>query len=145
MPDTATTVAAAVTGSPSPIITIQDVLPVSSVPQLGGVLTQRPATIANSETLQVKFDSLADEWRRDTQFYSSVTDMVLHPAYQQIIGQGIAMVPFILRELKKGPDHWYWALGAITQANPAANVADGDISAVCDAWLAWGERRGLVR
>jgi len=70
--------------------------------------------------------------------------MVLHPAYQQIIGQGPAIVPFILRELRKGPDHWYWALGAITQQDPAANAPEGDIEAICNEWLRWGRERGII-
>jgi hypothetical protein len=141
MPATAVT---AFTAS-APAILMRNFLPVKGGTAVRKLPQQQPATIANSETLQAKFDSLAAEWRTDTQFYSSVTDMVLHPAYQQIIGQGDAVVPFILRELKKGPDHWYWALGAITQANPAQDAPAGDIGAICNAWLDWGERRGLVR
>jgi hypothetical protein len=95
--------------------------------------------------LREEFRRLADKWRRDTKFYSSVSDMVLDPSYQQIIGKGPAIVPSILRELKKGSDHWYWALGIITQANPAENAPEGDIDAICRAWMDWGIRRGLVR
>jgi hypothetical protein len=126
------------------IVSIQNALPATVGIESGRFLVQQPPTIANSETLQTKFDALASQWRRDTQFSSSVTDMVLHPAYQQIIGQGAAMVPFILRELQKGPDHWYWALGAITQQNAAENAPDGDIEAICDAWLDWGRARGII-
>src|SRR6266700_1213932 len=102
-----------------------------------GMSQKFPATVTNSDPLGDEFRRLADKWRRDTQFYSSVCDMVIDPSYQQIIGKGPAIVPSILRELKKGPDHWYWALGVITQANPAKNVPDGDIGAVCRAWLDW--------
>jgi hypothetical protein len=37
------------------------------------------------------------------------------------------------------------ALGVITQENPAENAPEGDIEAICQAWLDWGARRGLVR
>ncbi|MGH6670820.1 MAG: hypothetical protein ACRECV_02455 [Xanthobacteraceae bacterium] len=126
------------------LMSVPHSLPISTGIEPGTFLAQEPATIANSGVLQVKFDSLAAEWRRETQFSSSVTDMVLHPAYQQIIGQGIAMVPFILRDLQKGPDHWYWALGAITQQNAAENASEGDIEAICEAWLDWGRKRGII-
>lgn len=31
---------------------------------------------------------------------------------------GEAAVPLILRDLEHQPDHWFWALREITQANP---------------------------
>lgn len=108
------------------------------------LLDKFPATITGAGALQANFDRLAAAWRRDTQFYSSVTDIVLDPSYQKIIGLGAAVVPIILQELKKSPDHWYWALAAITEANPAQNVQEGDIAATCQAWIDWGKRRGLV-
>jgi hypothetical protein len=104
-----------------------------------------PTTITGTDRLADEFQRLADSWRRDTQFCSSVSDMVLDPSYQQIIGKGSPVVPFILREMEKGPDHWYWALGVITQETPAENAPEGDIAAICQAWLDWGMRRGLVR
>lgn len=110
-----------------------------------GLYRHFPVVMAGSGQLADEFQLLADTWRRDTQFYSSVSDMVLDPSYQQIIGKGSPIVPYILREMKKGPDHWYWALGVITQANPAGNAPEGDIDAICQAWLDWGMRRGLVR
>jgi hypothetical protein len=125
-------------------MSIQAVKPFDAASEPKRFLEQQPATIANNETLQTKFDRLADWWRHDTQLLSSVTDMVLHPAYQQIIGQGGKMIPFILRELQKGPDHWYWALGAISQQNAAENAPEGDIEAICDAWLEWGRKRGII-
>ena len=73
-------------------------------------------------------------------FHSSITSIVLDPAYQQIIGLGVAVVPFILREMEKAPGHWYSALGAITQENPAQNVAAGDIGAQFATLAVDGER-----
>ena len=102
-------------------------------------------TVSTRSALQAEFDKLAKSWRNDTQFYSSVTDIVLDRSYQQIIGKGVAVVPMILREIKlRGPDHWYWALGSITGADPAVSAPQGDIRAICDAWVQWGEMRGIV-
>lgn len=103
------------------------------------------ATGSVGSPLKEKFEKLTDQWRQNTAFSSSVTEIALDPNYQQIIGMGIAVVPFILQELQNGPGHWYWALAAITGANPAEHVPDGDIQAACDAWLDWGKRRGIVR
>lgn len=93
---------------------------------------------------QSDFQQLATAWRQRTQFSSSITEIVLDPSYQKIIGMGVAAVPLILKELQNGPDHWYWALGSITQENPAQDAPEGDIAAICQAWLDWGKRRGII-
>ena len=103
-----------------------------------------PTTLASTGRLETDFQRLATAWRQQTQFTSSITDIVLDPSYQRIIGMGEAAVSLILRELKKAPDHWYWALGSITQENPAQDAPEGDIAAICQAWLEWGKRRGIV-
>jgi hypothetical protein len=110
-----------------------------------GFVDQFPITGSEGQPLASRFAELANEWKRNTAFSSSLSEIVLDPAYQQIIGLGIAAVPYILSDLSKGPNHWYWALAAITQENPAANAPAGDIEAICDAWLRWGRRRGLPR
>jgi hypothetical protein len=127
------------------LMTMQDVQPVSSGPELRVFLEQQPATIADLGTLQAKFEKLANEWRRNTTFSSSVTDIVLDPNYQQIIGMGAVAVPLILNELKQSPEHWFWALAAITGADPAKNEPDGDIEAAAEAWIRWGVERGIIR
>lgn len=105
-----------------------------------------PFAVTGSATspIKSKFEDLADAWRKNTRFSSSLMDSVLDSNYQQIIAIGVAAVPYILREMSKSPDHWYWALGAITQQNPAANVPAGDVRGICAAWLDWGKRRHLL-
>lgn len=39
---------------------------------------------------------------------------MMHPAYQQIIGMGPAVVPLLLNDLVRTRSHWFWALRAIT-------------------------------
>ena len=64
--------------------------------------------------------------------------MAMHPAYQQIIGMGTPALPLIFQELQREPDHWFWALGAITGENPVPEEDAGDLDAMTDAWLSWG-------
>jgi len=90
-----------------------------------------------------KFQALASMWRNDVLFTSSVTEMVLHPAYQRIIGMGAAAVPFLLRELERRPDHWFWALTAITGADPVRPEHRGKLREMANAWLKWGTEQGL--
>jgi len=44
-----------------------------------GLYRRFPVVMAGTDQLADEFQRLADTWRRDTQFYSSVNDMVLDP------------------------------------------------------------------
>lgn len=101
-------------------------------------VTRRPLQEAE------KFHSLAETWRHDVRMTSSLTDMILHPAYQRIIGMGAAAVPFLLRELERKPDHWFWALTAITGADPVSPEDRGRLKKMAEAWLRWGKEQGLT-
>jgi hypothetical protein len=89
------------------------------------------------------FDQLASEWKEGTEFSSSLSEIVLHPAYQRIIGLGSVALPLILRELKRQPDHWFWALRAITGQDPVPVSAYGDLKAMAHAWTEWAVRNGV--
>ncbi len=65
-------------------------------------------------------------------------------SYQKIIGMGPAVVPLILSELEQEPDHWFWALEAITDENPVAESDAGDIEASHRTWIQWGRAKGLL-
>ena len=92
----------------------------------------------------LKFQSLVTQWREERRATSLVADMVVHPAYQGIIGMGPTAVPFILHELRRSPDHWFWALRAITRENPVPKKVRGNMREMAAVWLAWGEARGYV-
>ena len=55
-----------------------------------------------------------------TAMFSSITEIAMHPAYQQIIGMGSIAIPFIMRELENRPAHWFWALKSITGEDPVS-------------------------
>jgi hypothetical protein len=92
--------------------------------------------------LEATFLQLAEQWRQETGMLSIVSKMSLHPAYQRIIGMGQPVVPLILRELEREPDHWFWALQSITGENPVLADRRGDLAQMAAAWLAWGKERG---
>ena len=73
---------------------------------------------------------------------SSTTAIATHPAYQRIIGLGPQVIPLILAELAKQPDHWFWALQALTGENPVPFADQGRIPAMTAAWLTWGHDNG---
>lgn len=89
-----------------------------------------------------RFATLAEAWRERCNFVSSSTEMLMDPAYLEIIGLGEEVVPVLLAELRDNPDHWAWALQAITGANPVPVSDYGNIVRTSEAWVKWGRRRG---
>ena len=85
------------------------------------------------------FCELAKQWKTETNRFESITRMAMHPAYQKIIGMGEKAIPLLLAELKKKPDHWFWALEAITGADPVLDENRGDIDKMAEAWISWGK------
>jgi hypothetical protein len=86
------------------------------------------------------FQQLASQWHKERGATSSITQMAMCPSYQQIIGMGDKAIPLILRQIENegdDPDHWFWALQAITRANPVPEDARGDMREMARAWLDW--------
>ncbi|MBI2304720.1 MAG: N-6 DNA methylase [Chloroflexi bacterium] len=92
-----------------------------------------------------EFDRLTDTWERERPRGVDIAEMAMHPAYQRIIGMGPRAIPLLLRRLQQKPGHWFWALHAITGANPVPLEDQGNIDAMSAAWLAWGKQRGYTQ
>lgn len=90
----------------------------------------------------VRFITLKKKWEEETTFLSSVTDICMHSAYQQIIGMGPIAIPLILSEMKIKPGHWFWALQAITGENPVSSSQRGRIKQMTESWIRWGKEQG---
>jgi hypothetical protein len=99
---------------------------------------------ALGESIEQRFDRMADQWARETAPLSSLTEMVMHPLYQQIIGIGALALPSILRRLKAKHELWFWALRAITGETPEPPDSQGDVDQMAAAWIDWGRERGLL-
>ena len=95
--------------------------------------------------LEQEFLRLTQQWRAETVFSSSLTEMAAHPAYQRIIGMGRLALPMIFRDLATEPDHWFWALKAITGCDPVPPSHRGNLEMMAADWLAWGKSRGYVQ
>jgi hypothetical protein len=96
----------------------------------------------DGQSIEVVFNRLAAQWQNETMFSSSLTEKVLHEAYQRIIGLGPRAVPLIIRELRKSLSDWFWALQCITGVRHD-DVPSGDLEALRTAWLLWARGRGL--
>jgi len=105
--------------------------------------------VATTQENWLKFQGLVVAWKEQRGATSSVTESVMCPAYQGIIGMGDDAVPFLLRQLTNegdDPDQWFWALKAITRADPDPVSEDerGDNLRMARAWFDWGIRMGYA-
>lgn len=94
--------------------------------------------------LRDRFNELAEEWKRETVFVSSVTEKILHPCYQRIIGLGRKAIPAILADLRTSRAEWFWALESISGDDPISPEDRGDVDAMVNAWVEWGRTRGYI-
>ena len=102
----------------------------------------RPSSVPPPEALEEHFRRLEARWEDETAYLSSSTEIVGHPAFQEIIRLGPAVIPLMLRDLEQRPTLWVWALPAITGADPVPEVDRGNIVRMRDAWLAWARANG---
>jgi hypothetical protein len=91
-----------------------------------------------------RFRRLADQWKEQARFLSNTAQIAMLQPYQRIIGMGWEAVPFILEELQREPRQWFWALEAITEANPVPPEAAGNVRLMAQAWIEWGKEQGIL-
>src|SRR4051794_20828518 len=107
------------------------------------VLTS-PPNLASRLTTEERFRRLVAEWKEQARYLSDSRKMVMLRPYQAIIGMGLPVVPLILDELRREPDHWSWALEAITEQNPVPPEAMGKVHLMAQVWVRWGEQQGIL-
>ncbi len=96
------------------------------------------------QELERHFNDLAEKWKSETMHHSVMSNIVLHRSYQEIIGLGRDALPLILKKLSIEPNHWFWALRAISGEDPVATGDIGKFDAMRNAWLKWGRNRNLI-
>lgn len=123
---------------------------------VAGTMMQDPALPLARKTLRRAYEQwaardveklfvdLADRWHQETAHSSSITKVVMHPAYQQIIGLGKEALPLLLESLRSRPGYWFWALESIARETPVTPDIAGHTRSMKRAWLDWGEKRGLI-
>ena len=102
------------------------------------------AILQTSAPIQERFENLKRDWKSKTRHLSNSAQIALAFSYQMIIGMGPPVVPLILADMKREPDHWFWALEAITGENPVSREDAGNMEASTRAWIHWGEQNGLL-
>ncbi|MEM8641798.1 MAG: hypothetical protein AAGG51_23730 [Cyanobacteria bacterium P01_G01_bin.54] len=96
----------------------------------------------STNEIRSDFYRLVERWHQENRFVSSTHQMVLHPAYEQIIGLDELVLPLLLEELEKKTGRWFWALKAITRYDPVPPEHRCRTKLMIRAWLDWGEQHG---
>jgi hypothetical protein len=96
------------------------------------------------ESEKEQFRKLVQEWKSERRATSSSIEIVMHPAYQKIIAMGRVAIPWILEELQRETDHWFWALRLFAEEDPVPPHSRGRIAEMRDAWLKWGHEHRYV-
>jgi hypothetical protein len=84
-----------------------------------------------------RFNSLVKKWKEETAYASSMTDIVYNAHYQQIIGLGWECIPYIMKELREDPSHYFYALRMITGVDPIQEKHRGMLEGMTEDWLMW--------
>ena len=101
-------------------------------------------TPVRSYDIQDRFSKLSHQWKVESRYMSNTAQMAMLRSYQNIIGMGDPAIPLILEELRREPDHWFWALEAITLEDPVIPEAAGKVVEMARAWVEWGIRKGYI-
>lgn len=89
-----------------------------------------------------RFLQLAARWKAERLPVSSPTQLTDHPAYADILRMGPTAIPWLLRELRREPDHWFVALKRLAGVDPVRPASRGNLAAMAADWLAWGRQQG---
>ena len=103
-----------------------------------------PTKQLSEAEIHERFRRLATDWKEKSHYLSNTAQMAMLKPYQRIIGMGEAVVPLILEELRREPDHWFWALEAITGENPVPAENAGSVPLTAQAWIEWGKKQGYL-
>jgi hypothetical protein len=103
-----------------------------------------PTIPAPTEKLEQRFARLADVWLKETAVLSSPERMMAHPAFQEIVSMGEAVIPCILRVMGKSEGYWFLALGEITEEQPFPPAIAGKVELIEQAWFDWARQKGYV-
>ena len=86
------------------------------------------------------FLRLKNRWKFETRFFSNSNEIINNSAYKSIIGMGKKTIPWIIRDLKKSNNHWFFALKEITGINPVNPENYGKINDMKNDWIVWAEK-----
>ncbi|MEK0337950.1 MAG: hypothetical protein QQN41_11010 [Nitrosopumilus sp.] len=95
-----------------------------------------------NDNIATKFNQLASEVEDDCVMVSSPSQIILHKSYQEIIGLGSKVIPFLINRLDSTPSFWFMALEAIAGENPVPMNQRGYLEKEIAAWRDWALAQG---
>src|SRR6266853_1664154 len=96
---------------------------------------------AGTESTEAWFNRLADEWEQEVSNISSLTAMVAHPKYREIVDMKWRVVPFLISDLQRHRRFWLPALEEITEIQPFDPGDSGNTKRMIDDWVRWGKQK----
>jgi hypothetical protein len=114
----------------------------------------RPVVFAKSDVcttvaapavnVESRFRQLATEWKNETGNVSSLTALIAHPKYREIVKLDWEVVPFLLRDLQDNHGFWFPALREITNITPFDPSDEGNSKRMTKAWIQWGKKKRFI-
>jgi hypothetical protein len=92
--------------------------------------------------LEERFHNLVKQWKEETFFISSTSQLLNHPAYRKIISLGRMAAYLVLRELQNDTGRWFHALRYMTGEDVSEGMKDYESAKA--AWLKWGRDNKLI-
>ena len=80
------------------------------------------------------FQNLVSDWKINTMFSSSTSQIIDDPNFKNIVAMGASVVPFIIDEIREQPSLLVWALNFIyeTKISDASGIT---IEKACKLWV----------
>ena len=80
-----------------------------------------------------RFYNFYHSWVNETEFLSSVTDIISHKDFLSIVAMGEIAIPYIIEEIETNPSNLVWALNLICKER----ISDKQLSIkeACKLWV----------
>jgi len=94
-----------------------------------------------AQKIEACFMKLADEWEQEVSNISSLTAIVAHPKYREIVDMKWRVVPFLISDLQRKRRFWLPALEEITGIQPFDPGDSGNTKRMIDAWVRGAKKK----
>lgn len=105
----------------------------------GNVVLSDAPKLGLINRFQVAFRAWADQ----TAVFSSLSDIVSSPHFDEIVGMGRDALPMIFAEIERKPSFIFIAAKRITGVNPVLETSIGRVDLMCADWLRWANAEGI--
>ena len=92
--------------------------------------------------IKIRFKQLSEKWKQSIELFSFANQVYTQEDYLKIIEMGNKALPYILKDLKKTHDYWFYALVKITGENPVKEEDNGNSEKMTMSWLEWARKQG---